>query len=100
VEATVVIVIFSAITCVLAVAMVFHSAFALRHAERAGHHGQAYVLPFFVGLAYAVLTVLTLHDAAKNGQPREAVQIVNQLVHTMLILSVILMIHRLRKQGD
>jgi hypothetical protein len=94
------IVILGAVTCVLAVGMAAFSAFALWRAERQGIHEQAYVLPVFVGLAYVVLTALELHDAAMDGGGRLVVRIVSQLLQTMLILSVILMVHRLRKRGD
>lgn len=90
-----------AITCLLAVAMAVHSGFALYRAEKAGHQGQAYVLPVFVGMAYVVLTALELHDAAITGIGRRVVVgVVAQLVQTMLIVSVILMVHRLRRRGD
>lgn len=95
------IVLLGAITCLLAVAMAVHSGFALYRAEKAGHQGQAYVLPVFVGVAYVVLTSFELHDAAVSlGSGRVVVRVVGQLVQTMLILSVILMVHRLRHRGD
>lgn len=94
------IIVLGAVTCLLAIGMAVFSAFALWRAEKDGHQGQAYVLPVFVGLAYVVLTALELHDAAVDGGSRMVVRIVSQLVQTMLIISVILMVHRLRRRGD
>jgi hypothetical protein len=93
-------IVLGAVTCLLAIGMAVLSGFALWRAERQGHQGQAYVLPVFVGLAYVVLTALELHDAALDSDRRIVVQVVSQLLQTMLILSVILMVHRLRRRGD
>lgn len=87
-----------ALTCALALVMAFIAGLALYRAEAAGRHGRPYVLPVFVGVAYVVLQGLALHDAAAGGEPRVAVQAAGQLIQTLLILSVIMLLHRSNKR--
>lgn len=88
------------ITCALAVVMAICSGMALYHAEQAGRNARPYVLPVFVGVAYVVLQGLSLHDAANNGSQQQAVQAMSQIIHTALILSVLLLLHRgTRRRG-
>lgn len=82
------------VACALALTMAISSGFALYRAEHSGRDGRAFVLPVFVGIAYVVLQGLMLHDVANNGQPQYSAQIMSRVIETMLIISVILLLHR------
>lgn len=80
--------------CALALVMAIWSGVALYRAEHSGRNGRPYVLPVFVGVAYVVLRSLELHDAAAAGEASRMVGAASQFIETMLILSVILLLHR------
>ncbi len=90
------IVIFSVIGCVLALTMTVYSGIALYHAEVSGRNARPYVLPVFVGVAYVTLRALELTD---GSDPARVVEVAGQFIETMLIISVILLLHRGARRG-
>lgn len=80
--------------CILALVMAITSCRALYLAESAGRNCRPYVLPVFVGLSFVFLKSLTLYDAATTGESDRIVEVAGQFIETMLILSVLLLLHR------